>query len=374
MGLLLKALSLFAAPRFGNNDSHLTTPEKEQPLSDQRTTQHTRGKVKHPTLGLNLPVACLMAATALMPVAAEAQSASRAVALRVAYPPGGPADVAARKIQAPLQASLGQVVIVENVPGASGSIGATSVQNAPPDGQTLLVTTGNDLILAPLAISQVKYKPESYRLLSVIFPADFALVTNADHSFKGLDDLVDQARKRQGKEFSVGSWGYGSAPYLVAADFGIGTGARLLDVPYKGAAPVIQALLTREIDMAFVPLAASVLDLIRTGKIKAIGVANTKRSSNLPDVPTLNEGKYLRNFVYSAWAGVFVQASVPEPVAARLNKELAEIVKREDFSRFLLDSAALPVESMSLAQAATFYQGELDKFRRIAKAIKLEPQ
>lgn len=319
-------------------------------------------------------LAWTIAAIGLMPLAAGAQSTSRIVALRVAYPPGGPADVAARKIQAPLQAALGQVVIVENAPGASGSIGATNVQSAPPDGQTLLVTTGNDLILAPLAISQVKYKPEAYRLLSVIFPADFVLVTSADHAYKGLDDLVDQARMRQGKELSVGSWGYGSAPYLVAADFGIATGIRLLDVPYKGAAPVIQALLSREIDMAFVPLAASVLELIRTGKIKAIGVANTKRSPNLPDVPTLNEGKYLRNFVYSAWAGVFVSMSVPEPVAVKLNKELADIVKREDFSRFLADSAALPVEPLSLAQAATFYQGELDKFRRIAKAVKLEPQ
>lgn len=319
-------------------------------------------------------VAALVSVVALLPIAAQAQSGTRPLTLRVAYPPGGPADVAARKIQAPLQASLGQVVIVENVPGASGSIGATNVQNAQPDGQTLLVTTGNDLILAPLAISQVKYKPESFRLLSVIFPADFALVTSTDHSFKGLDDLIEQARQRTGKEFSVGSWGYGSAPYLVAADFGIAAGAKLLDVPYKGAAPVIQALLTREIDMAFVPLAASVLELIRTGKIKAIGVASIKRNPNLPDVPTLNEGKYLKNFLYSAWAGVFIPASAPEPVATKLNKELSDLVRREDFVRFLTESAALSVEPMTLGQAAKFYQGELDKFRRIAKAIKLEPQ
>lgn len=316
----------------------------------------------------------LMAMAALMPPPAGAQSGSKALTVRVAYPPGGPADVAARKIQAPLQAALGQVVIVENVPGASGSIGAANVLNAAPDGQTLLVTTGNDLILAPLAISQIKYRPEAYRLLSVIFPADFALVTNAEHAFKGPDDLIEHARKSQGKELSVGSWGYGSAPYLVAADFGIAAGVRLLDVPYKGAAPVVQALLSREIDMAFVPLAASVIDLIRSGKVKAIGVANTRRNPNLPDVPTLNESRYLRNFVYSAWAGVFVPTSVPEPVAARLNKEIAEIVRREDYQRFLQESAALPVEPASLAAAAAYYQAELEKFRRIAKAIKLEPQ
>ena len=86
----------------------------------------------------------------------------------------------------------------------------------------------------------------------------------------------------------------------------------VLDVPYKGAAPVIQALLSQEIDMAFVPLAASVLELIRTGKIKAIGVASLKRNPYLPDVPTLSEGKHLKNFAYTAWAGVFVPTAVPE--------------------------------------------------------------
>ena len=86
------------------------------------------------------------------------------------------------------------------------------------------------------------------------------------------------------------------------------------------------------------------------------------------------EGHALKNFVYGAWAGVFVPRSVPEAAAVKLNKELAEIVKRDDFARFIQDSAALPVESMMLTQAAAFYQGELDKFHRIARAIKLKPQ
>lgn len=345
-----------------------------RPIFDHAYDNDLETRVKQSFKGLLRLVACAVTGIMLQPIAAVAQTGSKPVALRVAYPPGGPADVAARKIQAPLQALLGQAVIVENVPGASGSIGATNVQNAPPDGQTLLVTTGNDLILAPLAISQVKYRPEGYRLLTVIFPADFVLVTSAAHSFTSPDDLIDQARKKQGTEFSVGSWGYGSAPYLVAADFGMTTGVRLLDIPYKGAASVIQALLSREIDMAFVPVAANVLEHIRTGKIKAIGVANTKRNPYLHNVPTLNEGKYLKSFVYSAWAGIFIPSSVPEPVASKLNHQLAQLVRRDDFLRFLHESAALPVEPMTLGQATSFYQDELDKLRRIAKAIQLVPQ
>jgi tripartite-type tricarboxylate transporter receptor subunit TctC len=300
--------------------------------------------------------------------------ANRPLVLKVAYPPGGPADVAARQIQGPLQAATGQTVIVENAAGASGSIGATTVLNAPPDGQTLLVTTGNDLILAPMAISQIRYQPESYRLLTPLFPTDFALVTTTQHAFAGLDDLVEQGRKRRDKPLSVGSWGYGSAPYLVAADFSAATGVPVLDVPYKGAAPVVQALLGQQIDMAFVPLAASVVDLIKTGKVKAIGVASLKRNPHLPDVPTLSEGRHLKNFAYTAWAGVFAPATVSEAVASRLQKDLVQVVGREEFARFLKESAALPVEPMTLDQAAAYYAAELEKFRRIAKAVKLEPQ
>lgn len=324
-------------------------------------------KLPHQILGTLVAVACFATGTA------QAQTASRTTVLRVAYPAGGPADTAARKLQAKLGAALGQTVIIENVPGAGGAIGAANVLNAPPDGNTLLVTTGNDLILAPLAISQVKYKSENYRLLATILPTDFTLVTNADHSYKNLDDLIERS-KASGKDLSFGSWGHGSAPYLVNADFKLSTGIKLLDVPYKGAAPVIQALLSKEIDMAFVPLAPSVIEMIKTGKIKAIGVANTQRNPNLPDVPTLGEGKYLKNFVYSAWAGVFIPRTVPEPTAQALARHLGEIVSSEEYQKFLQEAAALPVKALTLDQANSYYQAETSKFKSIASRIGLSPQ
>lgn len=324
-------------------------------------------KLPHQILGTLVAVACLAAGTA------HAQTASRTTVLRVAYPAGGPADTAARKLQAKLGAALGQTVIIENVPGAGGAIGAANVLNAVPDGNTLLVTTGNDLILAPLAISQVKYKSENYRLLATILPTDFTLVTNADHSFKNLDDLIERS-KATGKDVSFGSWGYGSAPYLVNADFKLSTGIKVLDVPYKGAAPVIQALLGKEIDMAFVPLAPSVIEMIKTGKIKAIGVANTQRNPNLPDVPTLGEGKHLKNFVYSAWAGVFIPRAVPEATAQSLSRHFGEIVSSEEYQKFLQEAAALPVKPLTLDQANSYYQAEASKFKSIASRIGLTPQ
>lgn len=314
-----------------------------------------------------------LAAMGLQAGPLHAQSAAKVTTIRVAYPAGGPADVATRKLQSRLGGVTGQTVIVENVPGAGGSIGANNVLNAPADGATLLAVTGNDLILAPLAMSGVKYKPESYRLLATVFPTDFTLVTNADHAFENLDALVERS-KASGKELTVGSWGYGSAPYLVGADFKLATGVPILDVPYKGAAPVVQALLSKEIDMAFVPLAASVIELIRTGKVKAIGVANLNRNPFVPTVPTLNEGKYLKNFVYSAWAGVFIPKAAPEAVARQLNKSMGEVVAAEDFQHFLRESAALPVKALTLQEADAFYVAEIEKFRQVARKIKLEPR
>jgi tripartite-type tricarboxylate transporter receptor subunit TctC len=115
-------------------------------------------------------------------------------------------------------------------------------------------------------------------------------------------------------------------------------------------------------------------ELIRTGKILAVGVANTTRNPFLPTLPTLSEGKYLRDFVYSAWAAIFVPVATPEPVAASLSARLGEITSGSDFQGFLKDAAALPVKAMSTEEAAAFYAAELAKFRRIARAVKLVPQ
>jgi tripartite-type tricarboxylate transporter receptor subunit TctC len=300
-----------------------------------------------------------------------AQTNNKMTVIKVAYPAGGPADVATRKVQARLSAALGQTVIIENVPGAGGSIGAANVLAAPADGNTLLSVTGNDLILAPLAISHVKFKPENFRLLANVFPTDFMLVTSAAYSFDGLDDLVAKT-KAAGKELSLGSWGYGSAPHLVGAEFKLATGVPVLDVPYRGAAPVMQGLLSKEIDMAFVPVAASVIDHIRSGRIKAIGVANNNRNPFLPEVPTLNEGRHLKNFVHSAWAGIFVPRTAPEPVVTQLSKSLGEIVAGDEFQKFLKESAALPVKALTPQEADAYYQAELVKFNQIAKKIGLE--
>jgi tripartite-type tricarboxylate transporter receptor subunit TctC len=299
---------------------------------------------------------------------------TKPVMVKVAYPAGGPADSAARKMQVQLQAALGQPVVVENVPGAGGSIGARNVLNAPADGYTLLVTTGNDAILAPLTLASARYKAEDLRLIHVLIPAEFVLVSNSKLSFKNVDEFVDHARKSGQRETTFGSWGYGSIPHLVGEDFRARTASRILDVPYKGVAPVVQDLLGSQVDMAFLPLGGNILGLIETGKVRAIGIAAAKRSSYLPNVPTLNESRYLKDFHHLAWGAVFVARATPEAIAATLNKHIAEVVGGTEYQKYLRDTAAVPVEPTTLAQAAAFYKAETEKLTNLARAVKIQPQ
>ena len=297
----------------------------------------------------------------------------RALSLKVAYPAGGPSDSVARLIQAPLQGFLGQPVIVENAPGASGTIAAASVSNAT-DASTLLVTTVNDLVGAPLAFKGVKYKPEDYKLVAPLLDAGVALVTNTQHNFTSIDDFIEQARKRGDKPLTVGTWGYGSATHLIAADFSAKSGVPLLYIPYKGTAPVAQALMSGEVDLALAPVSGNLPDLIRTHKVKVIAVGSEKRHPLLPDVPTINEGKYVKNFSHRLWAGVFAPTRVPDAVVNKLNKGINEAVQREEYKRYVRESGSLSFDPMTPAQVASFYRSEREKIRGIAQAIKLEPQ
>jgi len=323
-------------------------------------------------------------ATALVLVALAALGAAgtafaqtyptKPVTIKVAYPAGGPADAAARQMQVQFQAALGQPAIVENVPGAGGSIGVNQVLNAPADGHTLLVITGNDAILAPLSLASAKYKAEDLRIVYPLIVSEFFLASNTNHSFDSADAFIEFARRPGQKELSFGTWGHGSAPHLVGADFKEQTGARFLDVPYKGVAPVVQDLLGNQVDMAFLPLAGNIQGLVQTGKIRAVGLASVKRNPNLPNIPTVNEGRHLKSFVYTVWPAVFVSSKTPDALVTRLHQLVSEVVNSAAFQKYSRETGNLPLEPMALPQAAGFYKSEIDKYTRVARSIKLVPQ
>ena len=316
----------------------------------------------------------LKAAVLLVPLAtvphanSQAVFPSKPIVVRMAYPAGGPADASLRDFIPTLQRELGQPVVVENMPGANGSIAAMSVLKAPPDGYTLLGTVTSDLILAPMVIPTAKYKPQAFRAVGFLGSGDLVLLSSPQHDFKNADQLIERA-KATGKELSIGHWGTGSLTHVVSADFAASAGIKLLQVPYKGAAPVIPDLGSGQIDLSFFPVAGSVVQMIKSGLVKAVAVASEKRNPQLPDVPTMNESKYLKNFQYAARSGTFAPPGTPDAVVARLNKAMnAYIASAEGRARQVANGASV-LDPVTMEQMTQMFLSESQEITKAAKAI-----
>lgn len=299
---------------------------------------------------------------------------SKHITIKIAFPASGPADVGIRAANLVLQRNLGQPLISENLPGAAGSMGTMAVLNAKADGYTLLGTTGSDLIIAPFMVASAKYQPGAFRLLGVVGMSDFVLLSTTAHSFRNIDELIDYAKKPGSKELSLGHWGIGSTAHIVGADFQARTGTAFLEVPYKGAAPVLADLSGQHIDLTFAPLGGPVLELIQSGKIRAIAIASEKRSHTLPDVPTISESVRLKNFEYSIWSGLFAPPNTPAPIVTRLTEGLNEWVKSPESLERIAKTGSRRLEPMSPEQAAAFFKNEQEKIGPIVRSLKLEPQ
>jgi tripartite-type tricarboxylate transporter receptor subunit TctC len=283
-------------------------------------------------------------------------------------------DAQSRTIAPHLSKALGQPVIVENLTGASGSIAAQKMLSAPADGHSLMVVSPSETILPPLIISSVKYQPEDFRLLANGIAAPTALLARATLEAKNVNELLAYSANQANKELSYGSMGQGSMPHLTAEDFRQRTGARLLHVPYRGGAPLLQDLMGGQIDMAFMPFAGPILGMVAAGKLKVIGLATPTRIPALAQFPVLNDHPALKDFNYPLWSTFAVSKAVPDETAAKLNKTLNEIMQLPDVQAWVKAAGSFVPEALSLQGAADFYQAEIRKIRALAKAVNLQAQ
>lgn len=299
---------------------------------------------------------------------------SKPITIKIAFAAGGAADASFRAAAVVLHRYLGQSFIPENVPGATGSISAMAVLKSNPDGYTLLGTTGPDFAIAPLMVASAKYEPESFRLLGVTGASDLVLISNTTHSFRNVDELIDYAKTQGNQPLTLGHWGKGSTAHIVSADFQARTGTVFLEIPYKGGAPALTDIAGQHLDLTFAPLGASTLDLILSGKVKAIAVASDRRHLALPDVPTINESTRVKNFEYSVWSGLFAPPGTPEPISDRLTNALQEWTSSpENLARINLNLTRR-LEPMNATQAAAFFKTEREKFRTIIHQLKLQSE
>jgi tripartite-type tricarboxylate transporter receptor subunit TctC len=268
----------------------------------------------------------LLASAALSAAALGQTYPAKPVRIVVPFAAGGAVDTVARALGQKLAESWKQPVLVDNRPGAGGNIAADAVAKAPGDGYTLLITTQG------FAIS-----PALYRKLPFDATRDFAPVTQLTSSFlvlvcspqlpsQSIRELIALAKSRPGT-INYGSTGVGAPPHLLGELLKSATGIDMLHVPYKGDAPLTQALLANEVQVAFMPL-AGVLPHIRSGRLRALGVSGKTRSATMPDVPTFVEAGV--PFEFTGWLGIFAPAGAPRALASRIQREIAKAIVARD--------------------------------------------
>lgn len=315
-----------------------------------------------------------LAALAVAGTSLRAQTVSAPVAtLIVPYPPGGPADALARQIEPNLRRSLSQTVIVDNVPGASGALGIQKMLSSPPDGSKFMIGTPSDVILAPLALTSVKHKPEQLRLVGLMNRAPLVMVTGSHLPYTRLEDLLRAVGKPQAKLLSYGSIGQGSLYHLVGEDFARRQRVQMVHVPYRGMAPVIQDLVGGQIDVAFLPSAGNLVEFVESGRLRALAVAGETRLSRLANVPTFAEAG-LGDFHYEMWGGIFLPRVAATEVAQRVNTAANDALKDPAVRSFHEAAGSLHGPLFSLAEADKYFGEQTVRFQNLARAVKLEPQ
>jgi tripartite-type tricarboxylate transporter receptor subunit TctC len=301
---------------------------------------------------------------------------SRPVTLMVPYPAGGLSDIIARKVNAALAAEFKQPVIIENLGGAGGAIAAQKVLNAPADGHIIFQGSPNELILGPLALKAIKYKPEDFRLVQQIAVGPIAISARKDFPPSNARELVAYARKAaaEGKPVSYASVGTGSLYHLMGEDMARKMGATMLHVPYKGGGPILQDLLGGQIDMFITPYGAPHVAMEKEGKLKFVVALSDKPQRLIPHVGTVDEAPELKRFYYTIGSGYYVKAGTPEPVVEALHRALTKVMSDSDLRSTLSALGQELPTPLRLDEAAKAYTEEIRLYQGIAKAINLQAQ
>jgi tripartite-type tricarboxylate transporter receptor subunit TctC len=241
----------------------------------------------------------------------------------VPFAPGGVADNSARVVAEPLGMRLGQPVLVENRPGASGNIGTQAVAEAPADGHTLLLGFDGTMVINPHVFARVPFDTlVDFAPVTKLGDATLLLVAHPSLPAKNLQQMIELARTRA---LAYGTSGTGGTPHLAGELLKLRTGAQLEHVPYKGGGQAIVDVVGGQIPLVFTAIATA-QQYVRTGRLLALGVPGAKRSAALPDVPTFEESG-LAGFDVTSWVGIFAPAKTPAPIVARLYKELAVVLR-----------------------------------------------
>jgi tripartite-type tricarboxylate transporter receptor subunit TctC len=289
---------------------------------------------------------------------------SKPVRMIVPFPAGGSADLLPRVVGEKLTQQWGQPVVVENRAGASGSIGATAVFQAEPDGYTLLATPPSPLVINRLLSSKLAYDSTQFVPMTVIAAIPNVLLVHPRLAVNSVSEFIAYVRQNPGK-LNYASQGNGTTSHLTTELLmTMAGGLKMTHVPYKGTAPALADLVGGQVDLMFDNLGVS-LPQVKAGKVKALAVASSKRFRSLPDVPALAET--LPGFESVAWFGIVGPPRTPAAIADRVYAGVAEALKNPDVLRRLDDLSADPL-GLSPAETAAFMKQETERWAAVIRS------
>jgi tripartite-type tricarboxylate transporter receptor subunit TctC len=301
---------------------------------------------------------------------AFAQYPNKSIKMIVPYPPGGATDVIGRVLAQRLSTALGQQVIVDNRGGAGGNIGADAVAKSPPDGYTILMAAlTSHSIMATLEKGAIRYNLEKdLTPVAVVGSVPLVWVVHPSLPVKDMKEFVAYAKANPGK-LTYASSGAGAPQRMCAELFRSMTAAEMIHVPYKGSGPAMSDLVGGQV-LTMCETVPAAMQLIKAGKLRALGVTTSKRISMLPDVPTTAE-QGMPGYEVASMFGVLVPAGTPKPIVDRLNAELQKILATPEAQAQLLEQGAYAVQTTP-EQAATRVHQEIALWAKVIKEANIK--
>ena len=315
-------------------------------------------------------IACGAALLAAGPAMADdaASYPNKPVTIVVGYPAGGSTDLVGRLVANEIEKHLGQTVIVENLGGAGGAIGAQKVANAKPDGYTILTGDTGTLAANPYLYKKLSYSAEKdFAPVGLLVRFPMLLVVNSQLPVNNYAEFVEWA-KQQTKGVSYGTPGAGSPHHLAIELLRSQSGLNFVHIPYRGSAPAVQDVVAGQLPFMFVDTAAGIQH-VQGGKIRAIAVASPARLPTLPDVPTLDE-QGLKGFEAYAWQGIVAPAATPKERVAKLSDALQSALKQADIVA-KLEGMALEVTPSTAEEMDAYASAERNKWRRVIEESQI---
>jgi len=325
--------------------------------------------------------ALLLAAVAVAastPPAVMAQSAaqdaaypSRPVRLIIPWPPGGSNDVLGRLLAQRLSETSGQPMVVENRASAGGILGQELGAKAPPDGYTLTLATSGTMSITPLVYEKLAYDPlTSYELVTLYAVVPYMMVVTPTVEARDVREFIALAKSKPGG-MNLASTGTGSINHLAGELFNLMAGTQTLHVPYKGGGPALNDLIAGRVHVYFASV-ASLISHVKSGKLRALGVASLNRSNQLPDVPTLHE-QGLKGYEVVSWVGIVAPAGTSPAIVNRLHGEISKIMASADMRQRLASIGAEPA-AMGPSEFRAYLKADLARWAPVIKQVGIKPE